>query len=290
MDIKKILSKAGQISLLPQYQDSETMYDRFSNATMEGRDDILRTENTPGFKLTDIYEIESDKLQYFVDKKLELENEFLSELSGRITKQRAELFCNLIADYWFDGKTKRESLEVKRLFASIKNYLLEYRIAATEDNIKVLNEIEPSIEINFEDDEIKAIIDLNREMIDVHTQKWMESRSDYLQINSETLHCRRGLYLKEIFKDNSEYFEWDFINSYSLGFTVTEKFAQIRQNDIPVIINKSLGDVRNRIIFFSPFIKGMPIHQFELGVVPHVYSMHCKNQGEYGGIHEFIIE
>jgi hypothetical protein len=290
MDIKKILSKAGQISLLPQYQNSETMYERFSDATLDGNEEIIRSQNSRGYKLTDIYEIENDKLKYFVEKKGELEDEFLDTLKTRITESQAELFCSLISEYWHDGKTKRSSHEVKKLFASIKNYLLEYRIASSEENIKVLNEIDPSIEINFDDDEIEAIIDLNQEMIDYHTQKWIETRSDYLQISTETLHCRRGLYLKENFKENSEYFEWDFINSYSLGFTVTEKFAQMSNGDIPVIINKNLSDVRKRIIFFSPFIKGMPIHQFELGIIPHVNTMVCKAQGLFGGIHEFIIE
>jgi len=283
-------SKIIKVSLLPQYLDSETMYDRFNSAALEEEEDIVRSQNSPGYKLTDNYEIENDRLKYFVEKKEELENEFLKTLQTRITKSQAELFCNLISEYWHDGKTKRSSLEVKKLFASIKNYLLGYRIASSPENIKVINDIDPSIEISFEDDEIKAIIDVNREMIDFHTQKWIESRSDYLEINSETLHCRRGLFLKEIFVDNSEYYEWDFINSYSLGFTVTEKFAQMSKGDIPVIINKNLSDVRDRIIFFSPFIKGMPIHQFELGVIPHVNIMLCKSQGEFGGIHEFIIE
>src|SRR5690606_18604750 len=161
----------------------------------------IRTQNVPGYKLTDNYEIESEKLQYFVDNKTALENEFFEKLSGRISESRAKLFCSLISELWHDGKTKRSSIDVLKLFASIKNYLLEYRIASCEENIRVLNEIDENIEFNFDDDEIKAIIDLNQEMIEFHCQKWIETRSDYLEITCETIHCRRGLYLREIFPE-----------------------------------------------------------------------------------------
>lgn len=290
MPNKNLLSKASQISLLPQYQNSETMYDRFSSATLEGSQDIIRSKNLEKIKLTDIYEIENDHLKYFINKKSDFETEFFNTLSLKISENRANLFCNIISQYWYDGKTKRQSEEVKRLFASIKNYFLQYRFASCPENIRVLNELEPSVETNFEDSEIKEIIMINKMMVSHYMQEWLENRHDYLETNFESLHCRRGLYLEKIFNNGDEYYEWDFINSYSIGFTVTEKFAQINKSKIPVIINKNLSDVLDRIIFFAPFIPGMPIHQFELGLIPHTYTMRCKNQGKYGGIHEFFVE
>ncbi|THF51736.1 hypothetical protein E6C50_08225 [Flavobacterium supellecticarium] len=290
MDIKKILSKAGQTSLLPQYENSETMYERFSQASLEERDEIARAENERGYKLTDNYEIIADNLNFFILKKEEFEKEFLWELSQRISPSSAEKFCNIVAQYWADGKTKRDFIEVKRLLASVKNYLLGYRIASSENNIKVLCEIDNDIEPNFDDDEIKEILNLNREMIRGYFPQWLETRSNYHSLNTESIYCRRGLYLKQIFEEKSEYFEWDYINSYSIGFTVTEKFAQMTKNDIPVIINKNLSDIEHRVLFFAPFIKGMPVRQFELGVIPHCNSMYCYNQGKHGGIDEFLIE
>lgn len=290
MDIKKILSKAGRTSLLPQYENSETMYERFSQATLEELNEISRSENKLGYKLTDNYEVEADNLKFFTSHKKEFEVEFLKLLSERIKPSQAELFVELISKLWADGKTKRNELEVKQLFASVKNYLLEYKIASSENNIKVLSEIDDEITPNFEDDEIKEILNLNKEMVNGYFPQWIEGNINSIDMGMSSIHCRRGLYLKEIFEDKSEYFEWDYINSYSIGFTVTEKFAQIAKGEIPVIINKNFADIENRILFFAPFIKGMPIEQFELGIIPHCNSMYCKNQGIHGGIIEFLIE
>ena len=56
------------------------------------------------------------------------------------------------------------------------------------------------------------------------------------------------------------------------------------------MITTSISNIRERILFFSPFIKNMPIGQFEFGVIPHWREMKLTNQGEHGGIVEYLLD
>ena len=289
-DMINILSKPGQTSLLPQYFHSDCMYERFLDATLEEASEVGRATNIKGqVKLTDDYEIEYDNLEFFVNKKKDLENEFFVELSERITKERATEFCNIISQNWFDGRAKRNSEPVKQLFASIKNYLLEYRKVKNENDIRVMFDIDESIEPNFDDDEIEAILELNRQMFDGYVYQWLEGHPNYLEMGSGDIYCRRGIFLDKPLEPQ-EYLEWNYINSYSLAFTVTEKFAQMVDKATPAILNTNLANLRERILFFSPFIPNMPAGQFKLGIIPHWWTLKITKQGNHGGIDEYLVD
>lgn len=288
-DITNILSKPGQTSLLPQYFHSDVMYERFLDAILNESQEIERAINSKGIKLTDDYEIKYDNLEFFVDNKRKFEEEFFSELSERISKERAKLFCEIISQNWYDGRVKRESGPVKQLFASVKNYLLEYRKVRTSDDIRVMYDIDNSIEPNFDDDEIETILELNRQMFDGYVYQWIEGHKNFLEMGSGDIYCRRGILLKKPLEPQ-EYLEWNYINSYSLAFTVTEKFAQMAAGATPAILNSNLANLRERILFFSPFVPDMPIGQFELGIIPHWWTLRITKQGRHGGIDEYLVD
>jgi hypothetical protein len=289
-DITKDLTKPGQTSLLPQYFYSDCMFERFLDATQCEADEISRAESIKGqTKTTEDYEIEHDNLEFFVERKEQFEIEFLKELSKRITKIKATIFCKIISDNWYDGRAKRNSLPVRRLFASIKNYLLEYKKVTNEDDIRVIYDVDDKIKPNFNDDDIDAILEVNRQMFDGYISQWIEGHPNYFEMGSKDIYCRRGLFLEKPL-DSEEYLEWNYINSYSIAFTVTEKFSQMTDKATPAILNTNLANLRDRILFFSPFIKNMPIGQFELGIIPHWWTLRISKQGTHGGIEEYLLD
>ena len=282
-------SKPSKTSLLPQYLFSEAMYERFLDATLNQDEEIQRAFNSKGIKCTDDYEIEYENLNFFIDNKTKFENEFSSELKERIGKKKSIEFCEIISNSWFDGRTKRESLPVLQLFASIKEYLLEKKVRNL-DLIRVANQLDDDIAPNFTSNEINQILELNREMFDGYIYQWLENHPSFLDIGSGDIYCRRGMFLDNLMEVSEEYRELNFISSYSIAFSVTEKFAQLKKDSNPVIINTNLANLRERILFFSPFIKDMPPFQFELGVIPHWWRLRLFEQGIHGGINEFLVD
>jgi hypothetical protein len=291
-DYSDLNSKPGQASFLPQYFHSPCMYERFLNATNNDVGEIERAINSSGIKLVDLDEQYSDNLNYFISNKQQLEDEFYSELSTRIGDKKTNEFCTIIRESWFDGRTERESKPVKELFASIKNYLLEYGLVTKTDDIRVINDIDDKIKPSFDDDEIETIIELNRQMLDGHIGRWLKGHPNDLEMGTGDIYCRRGIFEEKEFEEGIEYWEWNYINSYSLAFTVTEKFSQMANKGRvqPAIINTNIANIRERVLFFSPFIKGMPPQQFELGVIPHWVTMKISKQGNHGGINEYIVD
>lgn len=283
-------SKPSRASQLPQYFYSELMYERFLDATLIQEEEINRAINIKRqVKLTDNEEIEYDNLKYFIVNKKKFEEEFYEELLSILSKDRTNLFCSIISENWYDGRVKRESKPVMQLMASVRNYLLEYRKVKNVSGIKVIYDIEDGIEPNFEDDEIEEIIALNRRMLDGYLPNWLDGHPKKLEMGSSDIYCRRGVFLEKEF-DSEEYFEWRFINSYSLAFSVTEKFAQMADTKTPAIINTNIANLRERVLFFSPFIKGMPAEQFEFGIIPHWWTMRINKQEIHGGIIEYMVD
>ena len=286
MDFK--LSKPGQTSMLPQYLHSDIIYERFLDAIQSDFDEIERAINVKGTKFTDLSETIYDNLVFFTKNKLKFEDEFFNELSDRINEEKADLFCKTISQNWFDGRAKRNSIPVKELMASIKQYLIN-RKAKDETGIKVIYEIGNEIKPSFSDEEIAEIITLNKQMLDGYLDQWIEGHPNRLEMSIGDIYCRRGIFLDKLL-DTEEYLEWNYINSYSLAFTVTEKFSQMGEGKEPAIINTNYSNIRERVLFFSPFIREMPPIQFELGIIPHWWTMSIVNQGYHGQILEYLVD
>lgn len=66
-----------------------------------------RPTSTGGFLTVEQSEINNDLLGFFVDRKAEMEAEFVGELTEKIGEAKAQLFCDTIAGEWSDGLSKR---------------------------------------------------------------------------------------------------------------------------------------------------------------------------------------
>jgi hypothetical protein len=74
-----------------------------------------------------------------------------------------------------------------------------------------------------------------------------------------------------------------------LAISIPEKFAQNRNCAFPTIVSTRYDTIRSRILFFAPFIPGMPANQFEFGVIPSFKPQKIEFNGTHGGIHEYTV-
>ncbi|MFA6152538.1 MAG: hypothetical protein WC716_14540 [Chitinophagaceae bacterium] len=285
----EFLKPAAIIAALPQYAYSEAMYERFLDAIHYEGAEIKRAINEYGVKILDKEEIELDNFEYFFENETSLKDIFYEELCNTITEEKAELFCRTLCENWSDGRSTRlKSSPMLNLMSSIDDYFIEYR----KGKIKVQNSLgdKKIVKATFTADDIHEILTLNKQMLVYdHLDKWITGHDKNLEISSQDIYCRRGLYLEKHF-DSKEYLEYNLINSYSLAFTITERFSQIEPNKISVILNTSITNLIDRILFFSPFIKGMSSQQLELGIIPSHLSQQIKFQGDFSGICEYEID
>lgn len=276
---------AGNTSLLPQYYQSKLIEDRFIESAL-AQDELTRAKNKRGIKISDEEEVIKDNLQFFQTNKGMFEDEFHAGLTDILNSpKRVSLFLNTVI-LWCRGKYK--SNEVQRLKRSIYKYYFDYSLAKSDNDLYVKEKLRPKVRKSFDDDEIEAILRLNREMMDGHLVTWLNA-IDSKSYAMEKIYIRRGIGLKKKFTDLNSYVEKSFINAYSLAITIPEKFSQMRRETIPIILNQNYADVRSRIIFFTPFIQGCPYDQFEIGVIPHYTSMLLKDQGLHAGIQEYLV-
>ena len=278
-------------NILPQYHQSDCMHERFLNSDLID-EKVFRTVCVRGeTKSLSTDEYLMDRLEYFTHNNAALQEEFYETLCSRLTKSSVDQFCSIIRDSWADGRSDRRSLPVQRLMKSVENYIVGYSKVTNPEHIRVINGSFPTnINPNFDDSEINEILAVNREMLDHYLPKWMEGRPKYSELSTNGVYVRRGLALKSDLQVG-EYKEWAFINSYSLAFSIGEQFSKIiPKNDVPVIVNLSFGEIRNRTLFFSPFIPGMNPKQLELGIIPHYYTLKIEYQAEIGGIKEYLLE
>lgn len=284
------MKKLGRVAILPQYIQSDCMFEKFLNASFDD-ESVFRTPCIQGeTKIIVKDEFLMDRLEYFIVNNNALQEEFCETLRKRLVKESAFKFCKIIRDFWADGRAQRlKSVPVRRLMKSVQNYLIGYRKVQKPENIRTqLSQMLERTEPNFDDDEISEILAINREMTNYHIQKWMEGHPKYDELTTNKIYIRRGLALESDFK-TGEYAERYLISSYSLSFSVGEQFAKIIENRIPAIVNMSYGESLNRILFFSPFIPGMKPNQLEFGIIPHYYPLKISFQEEIGGIKEYIL-
>lgn len=281
------LHRAAKATLLPQYSYSHVMLNRFFDAAHTEDEDIRRAKNIPRTtKTVDDNELFLDNLEYFVKKKQAMADDFLRELKNRISKKKAELFCTVIRDYWSDGYRFRKGSEVERLLVSIRDYLLSFNPGSGEpvQNPKPFTE-PPS----FTNIEIQKILNINSELLYQYLHEWMEGHPEYLDMGFGDVFCRRGLYLPEMLPEGDDYFEYAYLNSYSLAASAPEKFAQIDKPVFPTIVSTRYENISTRILFFSPFIPDTPVFQLELGVIPSHKPQRLKYDDNPGDIYEFTL-
>jgi hypothetical protein len=285
---KGFLHRAAVTSLLPQYSQSELMNNRFFEAAHVEDQEVDRAVNIKGVrKEADAAEIAADNLEYFARNKVTMEADFVGNLAEQITKEKADLFCNTISQFWSDGYQVRNGTPMQQLLASVRDYLLSFLDTPKPFVQQDAKLTEPA---NFSIFDIQAILDLNKEMLYQYLHEWMRGHPNYLELTLGDLYCRRGLYLDSLIDAGNEYTEYAYINSYSLTTSVPEKFAQIKETDYPSIIHTRYERIRERILFFGPFIPGMPDNQLEFGVIPGNNPQTILYDGKHAGMYEYRID
>jgi len=282
------MHKANTTALLPQYVQSEEIMERFLETIHEENSSITRSPNSRGIKTVDGSELASDYLDYFNDNKTTLEDEFFEDLSKEIGEFKTELFCRIISKYWYDGRKKRNSRIVKGLKKSISEYLLAITSRTNLSGI-VRNSSLSAYKICFTKNDISKILTVNDQNLHKHLAAWTETREKSGSISRSDIYFRRGISCNSLYQDDEEYIEWDYINSYSIAFSAPEQFSQMTRGKIPTILNADCDYFLGRVLFFSPFIKGMDNGQLEVGIIPGEKPDKLHYQGEHGGIHEFLI-
>ncbi|KPG85097.1 hypothetical protein [Pseudomonas sp. RIT-PI-o] len=282
MAIKK---NAADTSCLPQYALSEAFMERFLDAAHDKDASIVRSANSEAFKLVDASELELDFLRYFFDNQDAFRAEFTSDVLESVPIGAFNDFCDVLRTEWIDGKGKRNSGRCLRLKRSIHEYLIssdDYcaEFAPPADTV----DVEPLISV----EELSAILTVNNYMIVRHIEAWKQNHPNHDLISDSDIFLRRGLSVSESF-NKEQYVEHDFLSSYSLAFSVPEKFTQIAR-ETPALINGELTLFVDRVLFFSPFIPRMKSAQLEFGVIPSSKPLPLYHQGSHGGVDEYILD
>lgn len=278
-------------AILPQYIRSSSMMDRFLIAAHDENAPIERSENVPGIKTVDSFELESDAFDYFVKNKPQIEVEFFNEMCDRIGKEKTNLFCDVLSTDWYDGKSLRNGSRVQCLKSTIREYLiLILRNSDLVKNVVINNESCLGANPLLTVDELKEVLNINDYMMHSHIEKLILNHQNYENLSTDDIFFRRGVDLSKEFDVATGYIEWDFINSYSISITAPEKFAQIGRNGTPAIVNGDYGLFQRRMLFFSAFVPGMDVCQLEIGVIPSMKPLQIYSQGIHANIHEYILE
>jgi hypothetical protein len=283
-------SDASETALLPQYQASPAFMERFLDAIHEDGGAIERSENKKGsIKLVDDSEVSADALDYFVNNKPEMEQEFRDDLIEQIGEEKADWFIEVIAQDWYDGKGLRNGKRIIDIKTSVRNCMK--KIIAKSDSLEMIveNYALPEIVPKLSELDVARILCVNKKMMIRHIEGWKAIHPDSLFLSDDDIYLRRGLSLDAPINTSKLYKEWDYINSYSIAFSAPEKFAQMQVGKTPALISGDIHLFDGRILFFSPFIPGMSIGQLEVGIIPGDRALSINAQGEHGGILEYII-
>lgn len=284
-------SAAINTALLPQYQQSETLMERFLVAAHESDAPIERAKDQKGtIKVTDSIEIDMDSFGYFIENKDKLRSEFICELKGKgIKKSEIDNFCEVVSKEWFDGARLRKSGRPCQLKRSVLDYLFKISPKSKVQDFVQTKEILANIVPLVSEQCIASILTINNQMLYRHIQAWKSKHKNSDSLSDDDVFFRRGLALAAELDTSLPYREWDFINSYSLAFTAPEKFSQMAIGQIPAIVNGDYMLFSGRVLFFSPFIPGMDFCQFEAGIIPSENPLPIKFQGIHRGISEYIL-
>ena len=272
---------AVHINLLKQYTFSQLSEDRFISSIGNGI--IERAESIHGqTKEIEIDEVYAENFNYFFNNE-ELQEDFKERFCNELGEENFEKYINIITNYWYDGKRLRnDTSEIKSFKYSIYNYL--------NKNFKefyCLSKEPEEIELMFESFQIEKILKINSDILDYAIDNWLGSHPKKDLFGTNDIYYRRGINNK-FNRGVEQYNENDFINSYTLSSTVAEQFSQTG-NNIRFIVSGEMGLFNNRILFFSPFLKGFQ-KQIEIGVIPHTQKLNIVFSNTIGEIDEYTIE
>lgn len=280
-------ARAIKTALLPQYQWFETIRRRFHEAIHDDSD-LGRSLNKKGIKEVDSEEIIYDALAYFTKKKAAMEAEFHADLCERMDEVKVNHFCEAIANHWYNPGKRLQSRKIAQIKSSVRSYIIW-----AGDDVSVANPGDASVNWDavpsvLNVDDVTSIVTVNYRMIIRHMEAWKETHPNWHSMSSDDIFLRRGVGIDPLIDTSQSYREWDYINSYSLAFSASEKFAQMKEEKTPILINGDIHLFDGRVLFFSPFVPGMGVGQLEAGIISGK-AERITYQGEHGGIHEYIL-
>jgi hypothetical protein len=217
-----------------------------------------------------------------------LESEFREELIELISIRKASRFFRLISKYWFDGRAQRIIPPVQGLKSAVALYM-QQNFGVDPVTLVVSKNVRPQCPFFFSPDDVRKILRLNHQLLYKHLQGWIDHHPNGDWLSRGEIYFRRGMGLQNPWPDNSAYVEWDFINSYTLSISASEQFAMSGRKPGPTIVSSDCDYFNDRVLFFSPFIPGMPASQLEFGIIPSATPTRLEYHGHHAGIHEYFL-
>lgn len=288
INFDKVLNKAAlSMMALDQYTNTSLANIRFIDAIHTESMPLDRAVSEAGrTKHTFDQELMLDNYKYFIDIHEDVAEKFYSELAAGIGAEKASLFIETIANYWFDSG-KHQSAKVVGLKRAVHNYMVSvssYQSFVSKPEANSFNK--PS---TFDNREIEFILALNDQFMYQHIHSWLESHENALQMGLADVFLRRGINLSELFNDGHIFNEWDYISSYSLATTLSEQFTYLGKGKHKVMLSADFSLFNGRILFFAPFINGMNTNQLEVGIIPSTSPLVLIYQGCHNQIDEYRI-
>ena len=252
-------------------------------------DDVPRTAYASGVKTISDPEHTLKKLGFFKSKQADWAAEFRARVEDAgVDIARLDIFVESFAKDWVDGLSRRQnSPNIKGIKAAIHQHDIFYH-GSSAGNF-VLNPIDENATATFAPCEMKAIFDINANLLDTFIPDYLDSLDNGGATSINELYIRRGVYMPFVTETRQEL---HYLSSYSFALSLTEQFAQTwtlktQNNGKPCIFSAPLPAVQKRVVAFAPFIQGMDLGQLELVVAPPIESTPLCYHGAYGDIHEY---
>jgi hypothetical protein len=287
--------KATKTSTLPQYINSPLTTEKFLEALHDPQGEIQISSRYKGLKVIDADECLLDGLEYFTLNKKRLEKEFYSDCVDKIGKDNTHKYFDVISNIWYDGRGSRTGIDNYPLLSSIEKYFTNYK-RISRDSIFVRNQPDfGTTEVLFEPDILDEIFKLNNRLTNFYLGEWLNQYYPRESFGVNGIYVRRGIVLDKSY-DEEIFSDQNYLNSYTLSFTISEQFCQLGTGK-PTIINIPYNSCLDRIFFFSPFIKNLNsdlvaknYEQLELGLVPPYTKTIMKLQDEHDNVAEYMLE
>lgn len=261
-------------------------------ADSTGEADVERTPYAPGVKAMPAEERLARRYDYFVDHQQTWSNEFRDYLLSRdIPKKKVDAFLTGFAQAWVDGKARRQhSALMMGIKASIRDY--DRLNSPSTCGRYVLHTVPDDVAPFFSPQEMRSVFEANEGLIDAFLPGYVDSLGADGPGSVGDIYVRRGVMMPSVGTIRKELYA---LSSYSLGIGAVEQFAQTwtqstKAKGVPSIFSAPLPAVQTRIVAFAPFIAGMTLEQLELVVAPPVSETPLIEQGDFGGIREFLFE
>ncbi len=273
-DFAALLSR----STLDKYIHNPFLKQRFIDDASSGQTDLSSEPGSKGFK--EISELEYDHgiFEYFDHNRPEMESEFRDFFYEEIGKAKYASFVNTIANVWTLGHKGRKNSLVQSLIQSVYNFLSSRNL---EPNDYILGDFESGVHSPmFTNEEMIKLLLINAKLLEHYLTEYcyqVSSLEETTSFTKDDLWVHRGLFLDKEWGIGDQYTEKDFLNSYALSISISEKFSKIDQNKVPSIVSWNVDDIINQVIAFYAFTPGMTNVQTELVVMPRMQRAVVQN-------------